>query len=100
MVVTQRDREVKTKIKRMMESNEVNPAETDEVSRQVKLIKKMLLQEEVEKQCVDIFRGIVGKNSKLRMNFVFILQFFRINNQFEISLGQIHSLHCLISEFL
>lgn len=48
----QRDKEVKTKIKRMMETNDVNPEETDEVSRQVKLIKKMLLQEEVEKQCI------------------------------------------------
>jgi hypothetical protein len=34
------------------------------------------------------------------MNFVFILQFFRINSQFEIALAKIHCLHCLISEFL
>jgi hypothetical protein len=60
----------------------------------------MLLQEEVERKCIDIFKNIINKNSKLRMNFVFILQFFRINNQFEIGIGQIHSLHCLISEFL
>lgn len=73
---------MKTKIKRMMESNDVNPEETDEMSRQVKLIKKMLLQEEVDRKCMDIFRNLVSKHSRLRMNFVFVLQFFRINSQF------------------
>lgn len=80
-----------------MESDEVNPNETDEASRQVKLVKKMLLQEEVDRKCMEIFRGLVNKSSKLRMNFVFILQFFRINSQFEIALSRIHCLHCLIS---
>lgn len=91
---------MKTRVKRMMESDDVDPAETDEASRQVKLVKKMLLQEEVDRKCMEIFRTLVHKNSKLRMNFVFILQFFRINSQFEIALSRIHCLHCLISEFL
>lgn len=80
-----------------MESNDVNPEETDEVSRQVKLIKKVLAQDTVDQDCINIFKGIINKNSKLRMNFVFVLQFFRINNQFEININRIHSLHCLIS---
>jgi hypothetical protein len=84
----------------MMETNEVNPEETDEVSRQVKLIKKMLAQETIENDCLSIFRSIINKSSKLRMNFVFVLQFYRLNSQFEINLNQISPLHCLISELL
>lgn len=65
-----------------METNEVDPAETDESCRQVKLIKKILAMENVECECMNIFRGIINKTAKLRLNFVFIMQFFRINNQF------------------
>lgn len=83
-----------------METEEVNPAETDEMSRQVKLIRKVLSQESVVSECMSLFKGILGKSSKHRMNFVFVMQFYRINNQFEMVGSQIYALYCLISEFL
>ena len=84
----------------MMETDEVNPNETDETSRLVKLIRKIMGMEKVESECIDIFRGIINKGPRHRMNFVFVIQFFRLNSQFEISPSQIYPLHCLISSFL
>jgi hypothetical protein len=46
---------------------------------------------------MQLFKGIINKSPKHRMNFVFVMQFFRLNNQFEIMGSQIYSLHCLIS---
>lgn len=84
----------------MMESKEVNPAETDETCRQVKLISKILSEETIMSEWMNIFKGIINKSSKHRMNFVFVMQFFRLNNQFEMSEAQIYPLYCLITEFL
>ena len=66
----------------MMESEEVAaPEETDEASRQVRIVKKML-EGEVEEGPLGVFRGMLRKSWKMRMNFVFIMQFYRLNNQF------------------
>ena len=70
------------------------------MSRLVKLIKKVLGQESILSESVTLFRGIINKSSKHRMNFVFVMQFYRLNNQFEMVGTQIYALYCLISEFL
>jgi hypothetical protein len=50
----------------------------------------------MEKESITIFKNLINKNSKLRMNFVFILQFFRLNNQFELTAEQMKPMHILI----
>lgn len=42
------------------------------------------------------FKNIITKNDKFRMNFVFMLQLYRINSQFEMTEGQIEPIIVLI----
>ena len=47
----------------------------------MRIVKKML-DGEVEEGPLGVFRGMLRKSWKMRMNFVFIMQFYRLNNQF------------------
>jgi hypothetical protein len=40
---------------------------------------------------------MINKNSKLRMNFIFMLQFFRINGKFELNIQQFKPIFNLIN---
>ena len=84
----------------MMESGEVAlPEETDESSRQVRIVRKML-EGTVEEGPLGVFRGMLRKSWKMRMNFVFMMQFYRLNNQFEISEELMRRLHCVLCAFI
>jgi len=52
--------------------------------RQIQLIKKIIKNPQ-ETALMRTFKTIIKKNSKLRMNFIFIMQFFRLNSKFEIA---------------
>lgn len=86
---------MKKRIKRIIESNSINPEDTDELTRQVQLVKKILASNG-ESPCLEQFKTIITKNSKFRMNFVFILQFNRLNSKFEIKEDEIKPLIILI----
>lgn len=75
-----KDWETKKKIKNVIESTELSPEFTDEITRQVQLVKKMLRTKELS--LMDQFKVIITKSCKFRMNFVFMLQLYRINSQF------------------
>lgn len=46
------------------------------------------------------FKTIINKSSRFRMNFVFMLQLYRINSQFEMTETQIEPIIILINEIL
>jgi hypothetical protein len=76
----------------------VNPEDTDELTRQVQLVKKIMKN----KDCPSMaqFKTIIVKNCKFRMNFVFILQLYRLNSKFEIPEEEVKPMILLINELL
>lgn len=84
----------------MIDSNEVNPEDTDETCRQIQLIKKFIRSDGEESGLLQVFKNMVEKNSKLRMNFIFLLQFFRINGKFELTIEQFKPIYKLINIFM
>lgn len=81
----------------MIESTNINPEETDELTRQVQLVKKIM---KGEWDSMTQFKQIIVKSCKFRMNFVFILQMYRLNSQFQIEPDQLKPMILLINELL
>jgi hypothetical protein len=71
---------------------------TDEISRQVQLVKKILKTK--EKRLIKQFKDLISKNTKFRMNFVFMLQLYRINSKFEMTEEQVEPIIILVNELL
>lgn len=53
-----------------------------------------------EVSLMEQFKTIINKSSRFRMNFVFMLQLYRINSQFEMTETQIEPIIILINEIL
>ena len=75
----------------------MNPEDTDELTRQVQLVKKIMKGEWAS---VAQFKHIMVKSCKFRMNFVFILQMYRLNSKFQIEPDELKPMIMLITELL
>lgn len=76
----------------------MNPEDTDELTRQVQLVKKIMKNK--DSSSIIQFKNIIVKSCKFRMNFVFILQMYRLNSKFEIDQEELKPMILLINELL